>query len=476
MTAIPILSGIYSDTTPNLRTSYPKNMVPIIKDSGISKGYLKPASGIIQFNNSNVACPGIDRGGVVWNGLLYRVLGSKLCLITADGSIKILADVGNDLKPVSIGYSFDKMYIGSAKSLFYWNGTLTKVTDNNLGIVIDVIWMDGYYVTTDGINIIVTNLADPTTVNPLAYGSPLNEPSQIYALEKFREELYCFKRFSISVYDNVGNSSGTSYFPFQVNNGALISRGCVGTKAKCLFNFEYFVFVGGGVNEPISIYAAINGQSNKISTREIDTILEGYTELQLSTIVIDQLIDKENQFLYIHLPDRTIVYDAKASEAMSISVWFYLSSSLRGYKTYQARFILWAYGVWISGDPTQARLGYFTDYQSDHYGVDVEWMFGTTIIYNSTMGVLFHELELILLAGKMENDANSTVYTSYSTDLQTWSREYPRSAGKIGNRNIRLNWLQQGNMRNMRVQRFRGLSDAHLAIASIEARMEALNA
>ena len=37
---IPILSGIYADGTPELRTAYPVNVVPVPIQSGISKGFL----------------------------------------------------------------------------------------------------------------------------------------------------------------------------------------------------------------------------------------------------------------------------------------------------------------------------------------------------------------------------------------------------------------------------------------------------
>ena len=71
---IPIASGIYTDTSPAIRTSYPVNMVPVPVESGISEGFLRPADGIVQ----NGTGPVIDRGAIVWNGVCYRVMGTKL--------------------------------------------------------------------------------------------------------------------------------------------------------------------------------------------------------------------------------------------------------------------------------------------------------------------------------------------------------------------------------------------------------------
>jgi hypothetical protein len=56
-----------------------------------------------------------------------------------------------------------------------------------------------------------------------------------------------------------------------------------------------------------------------------------------------------------------------------------------------------------------------------------------------------------------------------------WSQPRWINAGQVGNRAKRLVWLQQGNMRNWRAQRFRGTSDAFLSFARLEARIEALN-
>ncbi len=55
---IPILNGIYTDNGPDLRTSYPVNMVPVPKQSGISNGFLRPGDGIV----ANGSGPGVDRG------------------------------------------------------------------------------------------------------------------------------------------------------------------------------------------------------------------------------------------------------------------------------------------------------------------------------------------------------------------------------------------------------------------------------
>jgi hypothetical protein len=85
------------------------------------------------------------------------------------------------------------------------------VVDPDLGTPIDVKWIAGYYVTTDGVNIVVTELNDPTAVNPLKYGSAEADPDKLWAVDELRNEMYAFGRYTIQVFENVGGD----LFPFQ---------------------------------------------------------------------------------------------------------------------------------------------------------------------------------------------------------------------------------------------------------------------
>lgn len=467
---IPILNGIYVDSDGDFRTSYPRNLIPVPKSQGISKGYLKPADGIVKFAEG----PGIDRGGINWNGTLYRVQGTKLVQIENDGTVIEIGDVGGNGQ-VNFDYSFDRLGISSSGNLFYfYNGTLSQVTDADLGQVLDFIYVDGYFMTTDGSFLIVTELNDPTLVNPLKYGSSEADPDGILTLLKIRDEPYAINRYTIEVFQNIGGN----LFPFQRNKSAMIMRGAIGTNAACVYtigNFTGVAFLGSGRNEPPSVWYGVNGGSTKLATREIDTILQNYTEEELQSVVLESRVDRSLNFLYLHLPDQTLVYDANTSEAAGEPIWFILTSSPVGIGQYRARNLVWCYDKWISGDPQSNKLGYFVDNISHCYDDVVEWEFGTMIIYNQTEGVIFHELELIALTGYCSVGKNPTIWTCYSTDGETWSQERPRTAGRQGRREARLNWLQQGNMKNWRIQKFRGDSDAHISIARLEARLEQLN-
>ena len=462
---IPILSGIFADGSPNFRTSYPKNMIPVPKGTGVSEGYLRPGEGIVEAGTG----PGVNRGGINWNGSIYRVMGTKLVEIAQDNTVTEIGDVGGTTR-VTFDYGFTYLAIASNNNLFLYDGTtLTQVTDPDLGTVLDVVWVDGYYMTTDGEFLVVTDLDDPFAVNPLKYGSSEADPDPVKALLKLRNEVYALNRHTIEVFDNVGSTG----FPFQRIPGAQIQKGTVGTHANCVF-MDNIAFLGGGFNEAPSIYMGANGSSQKIATREIEEILQEYTEAELATAFLEERNDKAHQFLIVHLPRHTLVFDGAGSQVTSQPVWFTLSSTLVGDGMWNACTCIWAYDRWNVCHPTTNQFGYLDDTISTHWGETIGWEFGTLIVYNNGQGAIFHDIELVSLTGSTAFGVDPTIWTQYSNDGVTWSAEKPIRAGKTGERNKRLMWLQQGHMRNMRMQRFRGTSDAHVAVAALEARVEPL--
>lgn len=464
---IPIVNGIYTDEIAEFRTAYPRNLVPVTKDIGLSKGYLRPAEGIVEYQTS----PGVDRGGINWQGVCYRIAGSSLIKILANGSYVTLGDVGGSSSQCTLDYSFDRLAVCSDGNFYYWDGTtLTQVTDSDLGTVIDFIWVDGYFMTTDGTYVVVTDITDPFAVSPLKYGSAEIDPDPILAILKLHNEPYALNRYTIQVYENIGGSG----FPYQVVNGATITRGTIGTHTAVVFK-DAIAFVGSGRDEPPAVWLGVNAQTTKLSTREIDTILQTYSESVLSNAVVETRIDKDHAHLLIHLPDQTLVYDAIASQLLQEPVWFTLDSGGYTKSLYRARNLVWCYDQWLVGDPILGRYGYLANNISTHYGTTIGWEFGTTIIYNESRGAIIHELELVTLPGRVPLGADPTIWTSYSKDGETWSIERSIQAGKQGERNKRLVWFQQGSINSWRVQKFRGTSDAYLSVARLEAQVEALN-
>jgi len=459
---IPILDGIYTDNNSDFRTAYPVNLIPVPKGQGISAGYLRPAEGI----NHIADLTGVDRGGIVWRGEHYRVCGTKFVKISKTNQVIELGSVQEGGR-CSFDYSFDYLAINAGSSLYLYKDELKQVTDANLGNVYDVIWIDGYFMTSDSNNIVVTELNNPFEVNPLKYGSSEVDPDPIVGLIKLRNEVYVLNRHTVEVFDNVGGE----YFPFQRIDGAQTMKGTLSKNTSCIF-MDAIAMLGSGRNESISIFIASAGTTQKIATREVEQILSNYTEDQLSGCLLEARQVDGHSWLYIHLPDQTLVYDALASQATGQPTWFILNSG----NGYTARNMIYAHNKWFVGHTTQPKLGTLTDETGEHWGELVEWQFGTAIVYSESNGAIFHQLELVALTGRNAFGKESRIYTQYSVDGIEWSMPKFISVGKQGQRTKRLVWFQQGYMQNWRIQRFTGTSDSRISIARLEVKIEPLGA
>ena len=463
---IPIINGIYTNTVSEFRTSYPRNMVPVPKVTGVSQGFLKPAEGI----TSVASLPGIGRGAMEWKGTLYAVAGGSLVSVASNGTVATLGALPGS-NPVVMDYSFDHLGIVTGTDLYLYDGsTLALVTDPDLGTVLDAVWVDGYWMTTDGTNLVVTELDDPFSVDPLRYGSSEANPDAVMRLLKIRNEVYAVNRHTIEVFDNVGGTG----FPFQRIEGAQMQKGAVGNRAACVYE-EAVAMLGGGVNEQPAVWLGVNGQVEKISTREIDQVLAGHSATTLAAVELRERLFNSHAHLYVTLPDQTLVYDGAASREVGAPVWFSLTTSVNGLGQYRGGYPTHAYGKWWVLDTAGSAVGNLSDTESDHWGVETGWEFGTTVLYNEGRGAIVHELELVAVPGRVTAGDDPTIWMQHSNNGMDWSPERPTKAGKAGETRKRIAWRQVGRMEQMRYHRFRGAGSCRVAIARLEAQMEGLN-
>jgi hypothetical protein len=468
MPQIPILNGIYVSDIPDVRVNYPRNLLPVSMLDGVSAGYLRPAEGVTEVDEG----PGTDRGGINWQGEHYRVMGSKLVHISSGGVVTTIGDVGTDGGYVTLDYSFEYLSITSATDMYLYDGiTLTQITDSDLGDSLDHIWVDGYFMSTDGEFVVVTDLADPFSVDSLKYGSAESDPDPIEAILKVHNEPFLLNRYTTEVLQNIGGTS----FPFGRVDSATIQQGVVGTHACCVL-LDSIIMVGGGRNENISVWGVALGNSQKVATREVERILNEYTETQLSAILVESRIDRGHQLVYIHLPDKTLVYDFASSKAVNKPVWFVLTSSTDAdtYSQYLVQNFVRVYDGWYVGDPSSSKFGVMTYDNALHWGATPTYEFSTQIIFNDANSAIIHELELTALSHEDTETSATTITTQYSEDGQTWSTAESLTTAIPASRNKKLGWVSQGSMQGWRIQRFRGDLDSKLSFLRLDARIEGL--
>lgn len=468
---LPLLEGAYADSSAAFHTSYPRNLEPTLVSSGLSEGYLTNAPGVADIGTG----PGADRGAINWNGVCYRVMASQLVSVAVDGTVTSLGDVGSDGLPVTLDYSFDRLAIWSNGGLFYYctpsgpNPGVTQVTDPDLGTVIAGMWIDSYFMSTDGENLIVTELNDPYSVDPLKYGSSEADPDPVVNLAKVRGEAYALNRNTIQNFQDIGGTG----FPFTNNPGGLIPRGVVGTHAWAYF-LETFAFVGSGRNEQLSVYLAGAGESISISTSEVDRILAGWTVAEQALIECEARIEDGEQRFYIHGPDQSLVYMRQASIMNKEPVWHILADGLLTELPYGPRHMTLCYDRWMVGD-SAGRLGLLDGSLETRFGDTVGWQFDTILIYNGGKGGIVQVAELVGLPGRAPFGISPTCALSWTFDGQTWGQERFISTGAFGERRKRVQWRPKFRFQNYCGLRFRGANTAMATWAALEVQIEPLS-
>lgn len=452
---IPLLGGIVANKQAEFVESIPVNLEPMTVDGKMGQ-FRSPAGAV-----AHATGPGVDRGAIAWNGTLYRVMGTKLVSVVG-GVVTVLGDVGG-AGPVNMDYGFDRLAIRSGNKLFYYNsGGLVEVTDIDLGAVLDVLWVDGFFMTTDGTYIVVTELNDPTSVLPLKYGSAEEDPDMVTGLTKVRGEVYVTGRYTIEVLSNVGGNG----FPFVVVDSATIPFGCVSANAKCAFG-ESFAFTGSARGEALGVYVAGQGTATKLSTRALDRALADLTDT--SVIEMEARAYLNERRLFVHLPDETWVFCETASNFFKQPVWYRCRS---GYgKPYRLRSAVECNGEWYCGDTESSAVGTLSHDVQSHFGEAVEWFFDTPLIEGDGQPFILQSLGLIALPGRYPHGTDATVFLSWSRDGEAFGQEM---AHPVAGKTAKVQWRPRVRFPTYCTLRIRGYDTAMTGITKLVEGIEAL--
>jgi hypothetical protein len=318
----------------------------------------------------------------------------------------------------------------------------------------------------NGEYILVTQLDDPTAIDPTKYASAESDPDPVKMLLKIRNEPYVIGRYTVEVFQNIGGSG----FPFQRVYGAQVMRGTLGGATACVF-MDTIAMIGSGRNEAPSVFLCSGGQSQKIATRSIDKILGEYTEGILAQCVVEQRSDPSHQFLYIHLPDKTLIYDGTTSQLAGEAVWSILSNDG---SAYPMRFPTWVYDKWMVAHSTSGKIGYLDDTVNSWWGDQVEYEFSTNFVFNDGKSFSVVEIELVGLLGKIVPGTTSTITMQYSDDGEVWSRDFTINAPATAQRGKRLQWRRLGRVNQRRIFKFKWNSSLTMSPSALIARLEEL--
>lgn len=465
MPQISIVSGIYSNGIADYRQSVPVNYYPVVLPTGMSDSYLRQTPGVRQFASG----VGAERGSVEFNGLLYKVSGTTLIRVYANGVVESLGIIPGSGR-VAIASSIDRICFVADGRGFYWtdSGGLVEITDPDFARAIDVIYIDGYFLFIDESFIFNSDLNNPTSINPLSFGSAEVEGDPNVAVVKVRNEPYICGTETIEVFQNVGGSG----FPFARVNGAMITKGVVGTFAACELEDALF-FVGNGRGEAPSIYIASGGQANKVATDEMEKIIQALTSAQLAEIYCETYTANGQYFVLVHLTEQTLVYDLNGSRAAGSALWHVRKSDHIGYRL---RGFIRIFDKWIVGDSMDGRIGEVRDDLPTEYDDSVFREFTTPLGFVEGREFVVHSATLYGLPGRTALQTNPRVSMSISRDGITYGQERWVESGKHGQFGFKPAWRQLGRANYQMSLKFRVANESFFTPARLEIEVEPMNA
>ena len=384
---------------------------------------LRSVLGQESFASLNV---GILRAMEVVNGVIYAVGSGNLYSISSGGVVTEIGAVSDDLV-TTISGNGSYVAVACGGNYYVWDGSsLTEPTGGRLSNEGTVSAIDTRTIITqkDGNEFEWTDLADPTSRQPLNYATNGSKNDNTLLVLADRRELWFFGDESTEIYYNTGQGGANAFA--RINGGAL-ETGIL------------------DANLAVKMDAGIFFIADDKTVR----ITQGMTLAPVSTPAVNLAIkestptncfyyeDMGHKFCVVRFSDRPAwVYD------ISIGLWHERSTGV-------------AHGAWEVVDTVQIGGDWYAGtnsgeiYKMVRNNADVNHPLKRTAISKSLYmdGNQFSvsEFELLGRVGESNLGRDAKVMLKISRDGGvTWEPERTRSMGDIGDRLQKIIWHGNG--------------------------------
>lgn len=463
---LPLIKGTRVDSGAEWRDSLPLNMVGFSQSIGDWTGFMRTVDGLKAFATGF----GQDRGGI-WSDRFrkhVRISGGTFCEVDQFGNV---IDLSGGLSVAGSGKaridnSFNSIAFVAGGNYYRWDGTTLSNVNKPVGAgsLIDMVWIDGYYIFTDGENLWNTTLADEEVFNANERAGSDFAPDEIVGLGRTVDnKVMVFNRYTTDRFIN----TNATLFPLQRLPNAAIPIGIVGTNAKANIGNGQWVVFGGGKEYSPSFYLLSNNFEN-ISTKEIDSIVDTYSDYELFNINIEFRDTRDQKLVICRLPRHTLVYDVSLSVKLGQNIWYeWRSGDLpwRGVNgVYDPRNIDNSASGWIYGDSQGTRIGRLDSTICTQYGEAVEWRCATPI---ARAGGVVPSMEIVTAPGH-SSVADDVVFFSTTKDGALYGPEIMVPRGAQGNYQHRMIVRRLGDYPRWFGMRLRGYSAGVFSVVGVE--------
>jgi hypothetical protein len=381
-------------------------------------------------------------------GQLWAVGGNTLYQISSLWVATSIGTLNTSIGPVSFSDNgFEVVIVDGADGYMYTisSGAFTQITDSSFLGADQVDFMDQFLIFNkpNSNQFYLSPLSAVIPFNALDIYTAEAAPENLVGLICLQENLYLLSGKHFEVWYNAGGAVGSTFARIQ---GAVSEIGCQAafTIAK-MGNAVYWL--GQDKNGRGTVYRAQGLQAQRISTQAIETVIQGLGDLSDARAFTYQ--QEGHSFYCLNLPgaSTTWCFDAQTN------LWHeraFLSAG--SYQRHLADSHAFAYDTNVVGDYSSGNLyaldpGTYTDNgaaiprerTSPHVGKDLNNIFYSLFQLDMETGV-----------GTTTGQGKAPqVMLQWSNDWgHSWSNEHWTSAGKIGERFVRVIWRRLGRARD----------------------------
>jgi len=455
---LPIANGFYlSDSLPISAQECVNWYVNIPQAPALNEENLFGTPGTTQLATTGLLADQINRGAETLDEAPYEVNGGNLYRLESDFTLTDLGVIEGTGR-VSMAENGTQLMIlvpGGKGYIFTVAGGLVEIVAAGFtanGAPQHVKYVDGFFMcTTDQKLFIISALNDGTNWNSLDRQGAESDPDKVVALIIHNNQPVIAGSTTLEFFQNIASGAD---FPFR-RTGLFIKRG-VKAPFSLINHDNTFMFIGGGENESPAIWKMVGNTLEKISTTAIDSILQKFTEDEISTAFAWSYAQKGAYFVGFSLPTTTLVLDTITNR------WAERKSQITDAKgatqTVRCRInsIVTAYGKVIVGDSQDGRIGSLDPSVFTEYDRNIIRPVSTQPFQNNMKPVFVPHLELTTESGVGNNAKEDPVITlEISKDGgKTYGKPRTRRLGKKGEYERRQIWRRNGRIPRFAIFRF----------------------
>lgn len=473
MPLFPIAGGSYVYDSKSFDAQRCVNLYPVNSEVGTSKApqtALIGTAGYSLFCNpfGSSPCRGaITIDGSTNDGRTFFVFGNALYEIFEDATFISRGTLNTTSGNVDLANNGTQLCLVDGN-----NGYILTLATNVFAQITDpyflgsetVVYLDGYFIfaepNTNKYYISAVN--DGLTGDPLDFALAEGSPTNIVSIKVVHQQGWLFKTDSVQMIYN----SGLSDFPFSNVQSTTIRYGCaaafsVATTANTVF------WLGTDKDGKGIVWMAEGYQPQRISTFAIEFAIQNYADI---SDAVGYTYQENGHYFYVlnfSSGNTTWVYD------ITTKLWHekaYLNPASGLYERHRGQQHVFAFGKHLIGDYANGNIYEQSLNIYDDNGDPKRWMRTCPHIIDGNLNYVYYsrlkldmQVGTGLESGNIE-DTDPQVMLQFSNDGgYTWSSEFWRSSGKIGEYIKRVIWNRLGRARD-RVFRISGSSKTKVFI------------